>query len=58
MLTRDSTEPADPRVVPSLAQEVVPQLAQEWSHHTGGTPTKWSHAAGGRHSHTRAASAR
>ena len=32
MLTRDSTELADPQVVPSLADR--------WSHHTGGTLTK------------------
>jgi len=40
MLTRDSTELTDPGVVPSLAER--------WSHHTGGTHIKWSHAAGGR----------
>ncbi len=38
MLTRDSTELTDPRVVPSLADR--------WSHHTGGThfkvvPSHW-----------------
>ena len=38
MLTRDSTELTDPRVVPSLADK--------WSHHTGGThikvvPCRW-----------------
>jgi len=32
MLTRDSTELADPRVVPSLADR--------WSHHTGETHIK------------------
>ena len=32
MLTRDSTELTDPRVVPSLADR--------WSHHTGGTHLK------------------
>ena len=32
MFTRDSTELADP--------EVVPSLADRWSHHTGGTHFK------------------
>lgn len=32
MLTRNSTEQTDPRVVPSLADR--------WSHHTGGTHLK------------------
>ena len=32
MLTRDSTELTDPQVVPSLADR--------WSHHTGGTHIK------------------
>jgi hypothetical protein len=37
MLTRDSTELTDPRVVPSLADR--------WSHHTGGTHGGFSRSA-------------
>jgi hypothetical protein len=40
MLTRHSTELTDP--------EVVPSLADRWSHHTGGTHLTWSHPTGGR----------